>query len=130
MPFYLVLRHGHLHPLSKKLAVQHVGQLLDKIYAEFRFYCPRFTTVVRITPFVLFFQVNLAHQGMGDVMGSILADCLAGLPLMRELNLRDNRLTDKGLIPIVKVKILWYCCPAFLVIYYWRMRHLSLHRAK
>lgn len=49
------------------------------------------------------FQVNLAHQGMGDVMGGILADCLAGLPLMRELNLRDNRLTDKGLIPIVKV---------------------------
>lgn len=40
---------------------------------------------------------------MGDVMGGILADCLAGLPLMRELNLRDNRLTDKGLIPIVKV---------------------------
>lgn len=48
-------------------------------------------------------QVNLAHQGMGDVMGGILADCLVGLPLMRELNLRDNRLTDKGLIPIVKV---------------------------
>lgn len=51
----------------------------------------------------VFSQVNLAHQGMGDVMGGILADCLVGLPLMRELNLRDNRLTDKGLIPIVKV---------------------------
>lgn len=50
-------------------------------------------------------QVNLAHQGMGDVMGSILADCLVGLPLMRELNLRDNRLTDKGLMPIVKVGV-------------------------
>lgn len=37
-------------------------------------------------------------------MGGILADCLVGLPLMRELNLRDNRLTDKGLIPIVKVR--------------------------
>lgn len=36
-------------------------------------------------------------------MGRILADCLVGLPLMRELNLRDNRLTDKGLMPIVKV---------------------------
>ena len=49
------------------------------------------------------YQVNLAHQGMGDVMGGIFADCLVGLPLMRELNLRDNRLTDKGLMPIVKV---------------------------
>ncbi|CAM9396635.1 unnamed protein product [Pylaiella littoralis] len=47
-------------------------------------------------------QVNLAHQGMGDVMGKILADCLVELPLMRKLNLRDNRLTDKGLMPIVK----------------------------
>lgn len=54
---------------------------------------------------LLWAQVNLAHQGMGDVMGGILADCLVGLPLMRELNLRDNRLTDKGLIPIVKVNI-------------------------
>lgn len=41
---------------------------------------------------------------MGDIMGGILADCLVGLPLMRELNLRDNRLTDKGLIPLVKVR--------------------------
>ncbi|CAN0542241.1 unnamed protein product, partial [Ectocarpus sp. 8 AP-2014] len=48
-------------------------------------------------------QVNLAHQGMGDVMGGILADCLVELPLTRELNLRDNRLTDKGLRPLVKV---------------------------
>lgn len=37
-------------------------------------------------------------------MGAILADCLVGLPLMRELNLRDNMLTDKGLRPIVKVR--------------------------
>lgn len=37
-------------------------------------------------------------------MGAILADCLVGLPLMRELNLRDNMLTDKGLMPIVKVR--------------------------
>ena len=52
-----------------------------------------------------FLQVNLAHQGMGDVMGRILADSLDGLPLMRELNLRDNRLTDKGLMPIIKVHL-------------------------
>lgn len=38
-------------------------------------------------------------------MGAILADCLDGLPLMRELNLRDNRLSDKGLMPIVKVRV-------------------------
>lgn len=40
---------------------------------------------------------------MGDVMARILADCLVEMPLMRELNLRDNRLTDKSLMPIVKV---------------------------
>lgn len=47
---------------------------------------------------------------MGDVMGGILADCLVGLPLMRELNLRDNRLTDKGLMPIVKVGVEYKTC--------------------
>lgn len=66
-------------------------------------YGPRRRSYTGQHSFFVFFQVNLAHQGMGDVMGGILADCLVGLPLMRELNLRDNRLTDKGLIPIVKV---------------------------
>ncbi|CAM9587870.1 unnamed protein product, partial [Discosporangium mesarthrocarpum] len=47
-------------------------------------------------------KVNLAHQGMGDLMGGILAECLVGLPLMRELSLRDNRLTDKSLMSIIK----------------------------
>eukprot|EP00903_Cladosiphon_okamuranus_P020889 g19182.t1 len=60
---------------------------------------PRAHVIIRKTHTT---KVNLAHQGMGDVMGGILADCLVGLPLMRELNLRDNRLTDKGLMPIVK----------------------------
>lgn len=53
---------------------------------------------------LLLHQVNLAHQGMGDEMGNILADCLVGLPVMHELDLRDNRLTDKGLMPIVQVR--------------------------
>ncbi|CAM9877744.1 unnamed protein product [Scytosiphon promiscuus] len=60
---------------------------------------PRAHVIIRKTRTT---KVNLAHQGMGDVMGAILADCLVGLPLMRELNLRDNMLTDKGLMPIVK----------------------------
>ncbi|CAM9155601.1 unnamed protein product, partial [Hapterophycus canaliculatus] len=60
---------------------------------------PRAHVIIRKTHTT---KVNLAHQGMGDVMGAILADCLVGLPLMRELNLRDNMLTDKGLMPIVK----------------------------
>ncbi|CAM9361361.1 unnamed protein product, partial [Ectocarpus sp. 12 AP-2014] len=60
---------------------------------------PRAHVIIRKTHTT---KVNLAHQGMGDVMGGILADCLIELPLMRELNLRDNRLTDKGLKPLVK----------------------------
>ncbi|CAM9672569.1 unnamed protein product, partial [Choristocarpus tenellus] len=39
---------------------------------------------------------------MGDTMGRILAESLIGLPLMRELNLRDNRLSDVGLLPIIE----------------------------
>ncbi|CAM9314633.1 unnamed protein product, partial [Ectocarpus fasciculatus] len=60
---------------------------------------PRAHVIIRKTHTT---KVNLAHQGMGDVMGGILADCLVDLPLTRELNLRDNRLTDKGLRPLVK----------------------------
>ncbi|CAN0284943.1 unnamed protein product [Ectocarpus sp. 6 AP-2014] len=60
---------------------------------------PRAHVIIRKTHTT---KVNLAHQGMGDVMGGILADCLVELPLTRELNLRDNMLTDKGLRPLVK----------------------------
>ncbi|CAM9534671.1 unnamed protein product [Chrysoparadoxa australica] len=47
-------------------------------------------------------QVNLSHQGMGNKLGAAFAACLKDLPLVRELNLRDNRLTDDSLLPLVE----------------------------
>jgi Leucine Rich repeat len=47
-------------------------------------------------------RVDLSHCGMGDQLGVILSQCLLDMPLMRELNLRDNRLTDTALLPIVR----------------------------
>jgi Leucine Rich repeat len=47
-------------------------------------------------------RVDLSHCGMGDELGVILSQCLLDMPLMRELNLRDNRLTDTALLPIVR----------------------------
>jgi hypothetical protein len=45
--------------------------------------------------------VDLSHLGMGDELGLVLAPCLSDLPLMQELNLCDNRLTDVSLLPIM-----------------------------
>ncbi|CAM9494189.1 unnamed protein product, partial [Choristocarpus tenellus] len=41
--------------------------------------------------------LNLAHQGLGDLVGQSLAMALPGLPILRSLNIRDNRLTDASL---------------------------------
>ena len=99
--------------------LENVGEVLKWYLPELR------PTVVRTLLYRGCIQVNLAHQGMGDVMGSILADCLAGLPLMRELSLRDNRLTDKGLIPIVKVirLVYWKTHIATMLPQYLAVRH-------
>ncbi|KAG5184535.1 hypothetical protein JKP88DRAFT_181157 [Tribonema minus] len=47
-------------------------------------------------------RVDLSHAGMGDQLGALLAACLADLPCMRALSLRDNRLTDAALLPVVR----------------------------
>lgn len=39
-----------------------------------------------------------AFQGLGDKTGLSLAAALPHLPLLNELNLRDNRLTDESLV--------------------------------
>ncbi|CAM9413284.1 unnamed protein product, partial [Phaeothamnion confervicola] len=46
--------------------------------------------------------VRLGHLGMGDRLGVVLARCLEDMPRMRELDLCDNRLTDRSLLPIVR----------------------------
>ncbi|CAN0124222.1 unnamed protein product, partial [Heterosigma akashiwo] len=47
-------------------------------------------------------EVNLAHQGMGDELGVVLARSLEDLPLVARLNLTDNRLTDRALVPLLR----------------------------
>eukprot|EP00753_Platysulcus_tardus_P019016 PLAT7043.21.p1 GENE.PLAT7043.21~~PLAT7043.21.p1 ORF type:complete len:838 (+),score=522.45 PLAT7043.21:222-2735(+) len=46
--------------------------------------------------------LQLHHYGMGDAMGSALADSLEAMPLLEHLNLRDNRLTDSSLCNALK----------------------------
>lgn len=41
--------------------------------------------------------INLEHNGMGDKMGRVLAECLEELPLIESVNLNDNNLTDDSL---------------------------------
>ena len=46
-------------------------------------------------------EINLCYQGIGDRLGNALASCLSDLPNLRSLNIRDNRLTDISLAPIL-----------------------------
>jgi len=46
-------------------------------------------------------EINLSYQGIGDRLGNALASCLSDLPNLRRLNIRDNRLTDISLAPIL-----------------------------
>lgn len=46
-------------------------------------------------------QIMLAHQGIGDELGCIFADCLKDLPIVQHLDVTDNRLTDKSLVPLL-----------------------------
>ena len=41
--------------------------------------------------------INLAHMGIGDKMGRVLAECLQELPIIESVNLNDNNLTDDSL---------------------------------
>ena len=42
-------------------------------------------------------SIHLAHMGIGDKMGRVLAECLQELPLIESVNLNDNNLTDDSL---------------------------------
>lgn len=42
-------------------------------------------------------KINLAHYGIGDRMGRVLAECLQELPMIESINLADNNLTDDSL---------------------------------
>jgi Ran GTPase-activating protein (RanGAP) involved in mRNA processing and transport len=45
--------------------------------------------------------LNLAHVGIGDVLGILLAKSLASIPGLNSLNLEDNNLTDPGLTAVL-----------------------------
>jgi len=47
-------------------------------------------------------RIDLSHQGIGDEFGLVLAQCLNDVPHVQYINLADNRLTDKSLVPILQ----------------------------
>lgn len=47
-------------------------------------------------------HLKLQHMGIGDKMGKLLADSIAGLPKIQSINVSDNNFTDKALGPIVE----------------------------
>lgn len=47
-------------------------------------------------------SLDLHNQAVGDTMGLILAECIPSMPYLQSLNLKDNRLTDASLGPILK----------------------------
>lgn len=50
-------------------------------------------------------EISIAGLGLGDDVAVALAEVLPQLPCVRALNVRDNRLTDKSLIPICKAVV-------------------------
>ncbi|KAG5175366.1 hypothetical protein JKP88DRAFT_351489 [Tribonema minus] len=49
--------------------------------------------------------LRLAHRGLGDALGLALARALRLLPGLDTLDLRDNRLTDASLVPLVDAAV-------------------------
>ena len=47
-------------------------------------------------------ELLLPHQAIGDTMGLLLAETIAGLPFVKSINLADNKLTDVSLGPILR----------------------------
>ena len=46
--------------------------------------------------------MNLNSLGLGDTVAGLLSESLTSIPLLKELHLADNNLTDKGLVPILQ----------------------------
>lgn len=47
-------------------------------------------------------HIKLQHMGIGDKMGKLLADSIAGLPEIESINIADNSFTDKSLGPMLE----------------------------
>lgn len=46
-------------------------------------------------------ELNISSYGIGDILGQVFAQSLDLLPALQRLNISDNHLTDRGLVPIV-----------------------------
>lgn len=46
-------------------------------------------------------EINVSHMAIGDDLGCVFAECLLDLPMVTGLNVRNNRLRDKGLQAII-----------------------------
>ena len=49
--------------------------------------------------------LDLAHHGIGDHMGKVLAECLLTMPFLESIVLADNNLTDVSLGPLVQALV-------------------------
>lgn len=50
-------------------------------------------------------EINVSHMSIGDELASVFAECLHDLPMVTGLNVRNNRLGDKGLRAIIDVVV-------------------------
>jgi Ran GTPase-activating protein (RanGAP) involved in mRNA processing and transport len=50
-------------------------------------------------------NLNLSRMGIGNKLGSLLADSLRDLPMVHSINVSDNNLTDEGLAPLLEAVI-------------------------
>lgn len=58
-------------------------------------------------------EISIAGLGLGDDVAIALAKVLPQLPSVRALNVRNNRLTDKSLIPICKAVVTMHQLTSF-----------------
>lgn len=50
-------------------------------------------------------EINVSHMSIGDELACVFAECLHDLPMVTGLNIRNNRLGDKGLRAIIDVVV-------------------------
>ncbi|TMW55576.1 hypothetical protein Poli38472_010458 [Pythium oligandrum] len=50
-------------------------------------------------------EINVSHMSIGDDLATVFAECLLDLPMVTSLNVRNNRLGDRGLQAIINMVI-------------------------
>ena len=89
---------------AERLAARGANQLPDDGRSKYVHGCvlanlmPRASLLIRDARTT---ELSLSHQGIGDDLGRLLAETLSDMPLLRCLDLNDNRLTDASLEQII-----------------------------